>query len=111
MKRFPHTISRSLAKWRQQFGMQFHVANFVQHNQVYRHFRGIFERITNYYQPLVSEERWLQQKTNGYWKSKENQLEYMNWLSQKLNIKTMEDWYKISEKVITKKNIQNIQIY
>ena len=35
----------------------------------------------------------------GYWKVKENQLEYMNWLSQQLNINTMEDWYKVSREV------------
>ena len=43
---------------------------------------------------------WLSQKIpKGYWKAQENQIEYMKWLSQKLNIKTMEDWYKVSSEV------------
>ena len=41
----------------------------------------------------------------GHWKSKENQMNYMNWLSQKLDIKSMEDWYKISHRVSDKINI------
>ena len=43
---------------------------------------------------------WLQNRIpTGYWKSKENQIEYMIWLSEKLNIKSTEDWYKVSYKV------------
>ena len=57
---------------------------------------GVFSNA--FLQPvLTQQETWLQQKKlpSGYWKVKENQLEYMNWLSNKLNIKTMEDWYKV----------------
>ena len=36
----------------------------------------------------------------GFWNRKSNQLNYMNWMSSKLNIKSMEDWYKISANVI-----------
>ena len=51
-------------------------------------------------QPL-STQPWLQQKIipNGYWNSKENRIDYMNWLSKKLNIKSMEDWYKVTNEV------------
>ena len=48
-------------------------------------------------QTVSTEEIWFRQKVD--WKSKENQLEYMNQLSQKLNVKTMEDWYKVSREV------------
>ena len=52
--------------------------------------------------------KWLPWKFNhvprGYWKDENNIKEYMNWLSQKLNIKTMEDWYKISQKVTLPQN-------
>ena len=47
--------------------------------------------------------KWLPWKFNqtpkGFWNDENNIKEYMNWLSEQLNIKTMEDWYKISEKV------------
>ena len=41
---------------------------------------------------------WLPWKFNGQidWKDENNIKEYMNWLSNQLNIKTMEDWYKVS---------------
>ena len=32
----------------------------------------------------------------NYWNNKENHLLYMNWLSKQLNIKNMEDWYKVT---------------
>ena len=47
--------------------------------------------------------QWLPWKfthtSRGYWKDENNVKEYMNWLSEKLNIKTMEDWYNISSEV------------
>ena len=46
---------------------------------------------------------WLPWKFNhtpkGFWSDRNNIKEYMNWLGQKLNIKSMEDWYKVSSKV------------
>ena len=46
---------------------------------------------------------WLPWKFNSvpsnYWTLEENVKKYMNWLSEQLNIKTMEDWYKVSSKV------------
>ena len=54
--------------------------------------------------------KWLPWKFNqipkGYWNDESNIKEYMNWLSEKLNIKTMEDWYKVSTEV--KININKI---
>ena len=48
--------------------------------------------------------KWLPWKfnraTKGFWKKEENIKEYMNWLSEKLNIKTTEDWYKVTREVI-----------
>ena len=53
--------------------------------------------------------KWLPWKFNhvprGYWKDENNIKEYMNWLSQKLNIKSMEDWYNVTQKV------KSIKIY
>ena len=47
--------------------------------------------------------KWLPWKFNhtskGYWKDENNIKEYMNWLSEQLKIKTMEDWYKVSSEV------------
>ena len=47
--------------------------------------------------------KWLPWKFNhvpkGFWNDTNNVKEYMNWLSEQLNIKTMEDWYKVIEKV------------
>ena len=46
---------------------------------------------------------WLPWKFNvlprGHFQSKENQKKYMIWLSKKLNINSMEDWYSKSSKV------------
>ena len=46
---------------------------------------------------------WLPWKfsrtSKGFWKNEDNVKKYMNWLSQELNIKTMEDWYKVSYEV------------
>ena len=47
--------------------------------------------------------KWLpwkfKQTSNGFWKEENNIKEYMNWLSEQLNIKTMEDWYKVTQEV------------
>lgn len=44
---------------------------------------------------------WTKHKKipNGHWGSKENRIEYLNFLSRKLNIKTMEDWYRVTYNV------------
>ena len=34
-----------------------------------------------------------------FWNDKNNTNEYVDWLSKKLNIKSMEDWYKYSTRV------------
>ena len=47
--------------------------------------------------------KWLpwkfKQTPNGFWKDINNVKEYMNWLSEILDIKTMEDWYKVTLEV------------
>ena len=46
---------------------------------------------------------WLPWRFNStpkeFWNDTNNVKEYMNWLSERLNIKTMEDWYKVSSEV------------
>jgi len=46
---------------------------------------------------------WLPWKFNvapmGYWKDEENQLEYLEWLSGKIGIEKLEDWFKINPEV------------
>ena len=55
---------------------------------------------------IYSNYNWLPWKfehtPKGYWNDVNNIKEYMNWLSHKLNIKTMEDWYKVTSEVIIK---------
>ena len=36
---------------------------------------------------------------NNFWLDKNNQKKYMKWLGEKLNIKTLDDWYKVSVNV------------
>ena len=56
---------------------------------------------------VYSNYKWLPWKFNhapkGYWNDENNVKEYMNWLSEQLNIKTMEDWYKVSFEVMLPK--------
>ena len=46
---------------------------------------------------------WLMWKFNhtpkGFWNDENNLKDYMDWLSEKLNIKTMEDWYNVTSEV------------
>ena len=39
------------------------------------------------------------QSPKGFWNDEKNVKAYMNWLSEKLNIKTMEDWYNVTHEV------------
>ena len=47
--------------------------------------------------------QWLPWKfhniPHGFWKDLKNQRNFMEYLSQQLNIKNNEDWYKITTKV------------
>lgn len=47
--------------------------------------------------PEDRSKRWLSQQLvpSRYWKSEQNQLEYIKWLGTRLNIQKMEDWYQI----------------
>ena len=33
---------------------------------------------------------------SNWWESMENRLQYLEWLKQKLNYTTLEDWYKVT---------------
>lgn len=54
--------------------------------------------------------QWLPWKfksaPKNFWKSQENQRQYMNWLGNVLGIKEMDDWYNVKLKV----NIKKIKI-
>src|SRR5690606_6973960 len=40
---------------------------------------------------------WLFRSTSQrFWQSKQNRLDYMDWLGDKLGLKTTDDWYKVS---------------
>ena len=58
----------------------------------------------NLVRSLYPEQEWLPWKFNpvspGFWKEKQNQINYMNWLSKILNVNNMEDWYQVTAKVI-----------
>ena len=83
------------------------------HNTGYRRYYSIqprdkvsfilFRVFSNTFPPqkISTEGIWLNQKKvpKGYWKVKENQLQYMNWLSNKLNILKMDDWYNVTYEV------------
>ena len=49
------------------------------------------------------EYEWLPWKFNtvpkGFWDDRANIDKYMSWLSKELNIKTIEDWYNVTQKV------------
>ena len=68
----------------------------------------------NLIQNVCPNYKWLpwkfKQASKGYWNDENNIKEYMNWLSEKLNIKTMEDWYKITQKVKITNKINIIDI-
>jgi hypothetical protein len=52
---------------------------------------------------LYPEYDWLPWKferaPRNYWEDENNQRKYVDWVSKELNIKKMEDWYKVSVKV------------
>ena len=60
--------------------------------------------IINLLSSIYPNHHWLPWKfvriPNGFWENKGNQLEYMNWLKEQLNIKDIEDWYNVSVDVI-----------
>eukprot|EP01125_Pyxidicula_operculata_P011832 TRINITY_DN3871_c0_g1_i1.p1 TRINITY_DN3871_c0_g1~~TRINITY_DN3871_c0_g1_i1.p1 ORF type:complete len:468 (+),score=35.99 TRINITY_DN3871_c0_g1_i1:69-1472(+) len=49
---------------------------------------------------------WMFKKlSNGYWNNRENRIQYLEYLKEKLNIKSPEDWYNIEENQICRPNI------
>jgi len=57
-------------------------------------------------QTAFPEHKWLPWKfditTRRFWSDRKNQLEFMEWLKEQMNLKTMEDLYKIKMSDITK---------
>ena len=41
---------------------------------------------------------------NNFWSNIENQRKYCDWLSNKLNFKSIEDWYKLNKDILIKYN-------
>ena len=65
---------------------------------------------------VYSDYKWLPWQfssvSKGYWNDKQNQIEFMNWLFNKLNMKDMDDWYNVSWKVnklINSKNSKKVE--
>jgi hypothetical protein len=58
---------------------------------------------------VYPEYEWLpwkfEKSPNKYWDNKENQKFFMNWLAKQLNIKELNDWYKVTLKVTTTNNL------
>ena len=50
------------------------------------------------------------QTPKGYWDDINNIKSYINWLSEKLDIKTMEDWYKVTHEVNINTSINKLKI-
>ena len=63
---------------------------------------------------LIPEPNWLPWKFHavprGYWDILENQRKFVEWLGKELNIKTQEEWYKVSSQVIFKLVINNNKV-
>ncbi len=53
---------------------------------------------------VYPEEEWLPWKFDtvplGFWKHKDNHRKYFDWVSKQLNIKSAQDWYKVTRKDI-----------
>ena len=64
-----------------------------------KYYGSTTKAITSFYPDY----NWLPWKfmqiPKGFWHDEKNIQNYMNWLSQQLNIKTIEDWYKITNEV------------
>lgn len=71
------------------------------------HGNGLLKKYNNSHVRLIISiyptYNWLPWRFNvvseTIWNDKNNQLNYMEWLSEKLNIKSKEDWYNVSHKV------------
>jgi hypothetical protein len=40
----------------------------------------------------------------GFWKNRDNQLEYMNWLERELGLLSLDDWYDLDRDVLKRRN-------
>ena len=65
---------------------------------------AIYGSLAKLLESIYPQYEWLPWRFSSlspdFWNNKENQLKYINWLSQKLNIQSMEDWYKVKFKVV-----------
>ena len=57
-------------------------------------------------QAVYPEHEWLPWKFSnspkGFWKKKENQKKFFDWLGKELGYKTLDDWYNITTSTIDK---------
>jgi hypothetical protein len=65
---------------------------------------------------VYPEHKWLAflftQAPQGYWDKKENHRAYMDWLATQLNVKEMDDWYKVKRTdVIARKGSRLLSYY
>lgn len=66
---------------------------------------GVFRRSPSNVQiqkqcTIATSQSWIDNKVPPrFWNVHKNQLEYMNWLSSKLNIQSIDDWYNVTYKV------------
>ena len=56
-------------------------------------------KIVKEFYPQLNLSYFNQKPIARNWKNRQNQLEFMNQLAENLNIKSMEDWYKVTIKV------------
>ena len=59
---------------------------------------------TNLIMSVLPEYPWIPWKflnvPNGYWNEIENQIKFMRYLGEQLKVKTMEDWYGLTARVL-----------
>ena len=59
-----------------------------------------YKDISNILSSVYKDYKWCPWKfktvKSGYWKDINNQIEYVNWLGEELNIKSHDDWYKVT---------------
>lgn len=82
-----------------------HFTNNFGSNLFQNHFNCSIYNILKAYKLDYEWLGWLLEKApNGFWQIKENRMAYMKWLEKKLNIKKVEDWYKLKTKHFIKYN-------
>jgi hypothetical protein len=68
---------------------------------LFKKYKNIVELLNVIYQGHYDFLEWKFKKSlQGFWNDTNNHGKYMNWLYKELKYKLMEDWYKISQKII-----------